>query len=220
MEVINMCVYVWITLTYLGITSESQQVAIRLSRSGYSSNKSYKLNTTGFHSKHNWLNLTPPPPPPPPPPPTPTPPKKKKRKKNQMCLSLIAISLNFESDLDHHFNTNMYFLSVERSFYSTCICCIQISYVILLLVLQRCVLTECSFGKSVFWSFYEYVHFRMFVLNSLSSFCFCFYRTIHPQLEEDLDKFRQHLLSSNTEMPELKVWQLQGQSLVCLGLFE
>lgn len=37
-------------------------------------------------------------------------------------------------------------------------------------------------------------------------------RKKHPDLQKDLDSFRQHLLETSSEMSPLKVWQLQGRN--------
>ena len=34
---------------------------------------------------------------------------------------------------------------------------------------------------------------------------------MYPELQTDLDSFRQHLLETSSEMTPLKVWQLQGE---------
>ena len=38
----------------------------------------------------------------------------------------------------------------------------------------------------------------------------CVYRTLHADLNSQLDEFRQHLEHSAREIPDLKAWQLQG----------
>ncbi len=38
----------------------------------------------------------------------------------------------------------------------------------------------------------------------------CPFRQLYPELMENLDDFRTHLVESTSEMTQLKVWQLQG----------
>ena len=40
--------------------------------------------------------------------------------------------------------------------------------------------------------------------------CVLYFRKKYPELKDNLTEYRQHLLDSTNEVPELKQWQLQG----------
>ena len=50
----------------------------------------------------------------------------------------------------------------------------------------------------------------------LQQLTFLFFRKRHPDLSNQLDEFRHHLIAGAREMPELKAWQLQGECVAII----
>lgn len=54
--------------------------------------------------------------------------------------------------------------------------------------------------------------------DELILFVFFKYRTVHPELKEQLKELRKHLVESTNEMAPLKVWQMQGEYIKRLSV--
>lgn len=50
-----------------------------------------------------------------------------------------------------------------------------------------------------------------FIHNIFINLCYC--RSRYPKRTSDLKEFESHLLQGAREMPELKLWQLQGETI-------
>lgn len=50
----------------------------------------------------------------------------------------------------------------------------------------------------------------MYAFIMLKFYYLIFIRELHPSKKEQLEQFKKHLIDSSKEIPNLKVWELQG----------
>lgn len=81
------------------------------------------------------------------------------------------------------------------------------------------VVVDCSdysrlFQRDVPLYFNEFIAVRQYGTALTLSVCRSLTRTIYPELKEQLKELRKHLVESTNDMAPLKVWQMQGGSLL------